>query len=332
MAPPPGRRRRPRSRRGRAAHGPRALRLHGRGSVGSGPGRAPASRRVPPRRARAKPRGALRPVGASLLGPARSLRRRRPPGRLSALRRSAGLLGKLQHRFPGQRLRLAGRLGSRGARPAALPPPRGRRAPPPARRAGPRPRDAAHVDPWLRRDLAVFRRGTGPSRGPAGLDRRLPRGSAHAAPHRGHAGGDAPGSRPFRDRPASLRPAGGPPRGRGAGRAGPRLRPEPPAPRHPSRGQRRPRSDRPGPGQPRGQRVPSWRGARGAAGPRRGTRRRDLADHGLRRRPRPRPRGPRATIAREIVARHDGALRVEEGPGCRVVVELPAHGPAGETR
>jgi len=37
-------------------------------------------------------------------------------------------------------------------------------------------------------------------------------------------------------------------------------------------------------------------------------------------------------IAREIVARHEGALRIEEGPGCRVVVELPAHGPAGETR
>src|SRR5207247_11224465 len=37
-------------------------------------------------------------------------------------------------------------------------------------------------------------------------------------------------------------------------------------------------------------------------------------------------------IAREIVARHEGALRIEEGPGCRVVVELPAHGPAGEPR
>jgi signal transduction histidine kinase len=33
------------------------------------------------------------------------------------------------------------------------------------------------------------------------------------------------------------------------------------------------------------------------------------------------------TIAREIVTRHGGSLRVEDGPGCRVVVELPAGGP-----
>ena len=33
-------------------------------------------------------------------------------------------------------------------------------------------------------------------------------------------------------------------------------------------------------------------------------------------------------IAREIVARHGGSLRVEDGPGCRVVVELPAGGPS----
>jgi signal transduction histidine kinase len=33
-------------------------------------------------------------------------------------------------------------------------------------------------------------------------------------------------------------------------------------------------------------------------------------------------------IAREIVARHGGSLRVEEAPGCRVVVELPAGGPS----
>jgi signal transduction histidine kinase len=32
-------------------------------------------------------------------------------------------------------------------------------------------------------------------------------------------------------------------------------------------------------------------------------------------------------IAREIVARDGGSLRVEDGPGCRVVVELPAGGP-----
>jgi signal transduction histidine kinase len=31
-------------------------------------------------------------------------------------------------------------------------------------------------------------------------------------------------------------------------------------------------------------------------------------------------------IAREIVARHGGDLRIEEGPGCRVVFELPGEG------
>jgi signal transduction histidine kinase len=33
-------------------------------------------------------------------------------------------------------------------------------------------------------------------------------------------------------------------------------------------------------------------------------------------------------IAREIVSRHGGTLRLEDGPGCRVVFELPAGGPA----
>jgi signal transduction histidine kinase len=37
-------------------------------------------------------------------------------------------------------------------------------------------------------------------------------------------------------------------------------------------------------------------------------------------------------ITREIVTRHGGALRVEEGPGCRVILELPAAGPGGGPR
>jgi signal transduction histidine kinase len=37
-------------------------------------------------------------------------------------------------------------------------------------------------------------------------------------------------------------------------------------------------------------------------------------------------------IAREIVASHGGVLRVEDGPGCRVVLELPAAGPGKGSR
>lgn len=37
-------------------------------------------------------------------------------------------------------------------------------------------------------------------------------------------------------------------------------------------------------------------------------------------------------ITREIVASHGGVLRVEDGPGCRVVLELPAAGPARSPR
>ena len=37
-------------------------------------------------------------------------------------------------------------------------------------------------------------------------------------------------------------------------------------------------------------------------------------------------------IAREIVTGHGGALRVEDGPGCRVVVDLPVAGPGKDTR
>ncbi len=37
-------------------------------------------------------------------------------------------------------------------------------------------------------------------------------------------------------------------------------------------------------------------------------------------------------ITREIVARHGGVLRVEDGPGCRVVLELPVAGPGQGSR
>ena len=37
-------------------------------------------------------------------------------------------------------------------------------------------------------------------------------------------------------------------------------------------------------------------------------------------------------IAREIVARHGGSLRVEDGPGCRVVFELRGPGPISSGR